>query len=548
MLLTDLPLWRTVNLWLLPLCYLGCALSAQSGLLSEARLWREARALGLVCLVLALLALLGTMLAGPEVLSPAPGWQLGKWGAVSATVQSDLPGNLFLVMVNLIAWVIIGFSHHYLNGEAGQRRYLASLLYTLAAVNLVVITNNIAVLALAWVMASLALHALLTFYPLRVQALFAAHKKFLVSRLADLCLFGAIGLIAAHTGTLELDQIKANIGSIGSIAPLPGTLQIAAMLLALTAALKCAQLPFHGWLIQVMEAPTPVSALLHAGVVNLGGFLLIRFSFLMASCTGAQIFLVCIGSVTTVIAALVMMTRISIKVALAWSTCAQMGFMLMECGLGAYELAALHVLAHSLYKAYAFLDSGSTNARLSLQSQGLRATGLRSRMLAACVGLLMVWALFLLLHEDLSVHTPLLAFAVIVALALAPLLSLKADRSSMIDNLKGMLCAGGLVLIYVGLHGLFLSSLGIKVVDQAGWMTFRVLWVIGLFSALYLVQSVVLAKPESAFAQRLYPLFYGGFFLDDLFTRFTFWLWPVPAKLNAPNQTATSTSSRIVQE
>ena len=531
----DLSVWRAVNLSLLPLCYLGFALLAHSALLSMERLWRLARALGLTCLGLALLALLCTVLAGPDVMSLTPAWKLGAWGAVSGAVRSDLPGNLFLVMVNLIAWVIIGFSHHYLDGAAGQRRYLSALLLTLAAVNLVVIANNLAVLALAWVMTSLALHALLTFYPQRPQAIFAAHKKFLVSRLADLSLIGAIGLIASQTGTLELDQLRA---SIGPLATLPGKLQIAALLLALTAALKCAQLPFHGWLIQVMEAPTPVSALLHAGVVNLGGFLLIRLDFLMASSCAAQIFLVGIGSLTTVIAAMVMMTRISIKVALAWSTCAQMGFMLMECGLGAYELATLHLLAHSLYKAYAFLNSGSTNARLTLRSQELAVPGLTDRLVSAGAGLLMVVALLKLLHQELSLQEPLFAFAVIIALSLAPLLSFNAERVSIAGNLKGLLYAAGLVLMYVGLHRLVDSGLGLTVVDQAGWMTGRVIWVACLFGVLYLLQSIVLARPASRFAQRLYPLFYGGFFLDDLFTRFTFWVWPVPTRQNTASQTA----------
>ena len=131
--------------------------------------------------------------------------------------------------------------------------------------------------------------------------------------------------------------------------------------------LKCAQLPVHGWLIQVMEAPTPVSALLHAGVVNLGGFLLIRLGTLVADVPAAQALLVVVGSVTAVVAALVMMTRISIKVSLAWSTCAQMGFMLMQCGLGLHDLALLHLVAHSLYKAHAFLGAGGAVEQNRLQ-------------------------------------------------------------------------------------------------------------------------------------------------------------------------------------
>ena len=98
--------------------------------------------------------------------------------------------------------------------------------------------------------------------------------------------------------------------------------------------LKRAQLPFHGWLYPGDGAPTPVSAPLHAGIVNLGGFVLLRFAPLVSEVPAAQTPLVVVGAATAVLAALVMTTRISIKVMLAWSTCAQMGFMLMQCGLG----------------------------------------------------------------------------------------------------------------------------------------------------------------------------------------------------------------------
>jgi hypothetical protein len=122
---------------------------------------------------------------------------------------------------------------------------------------------------------------------------------------------------------------------------------------------KCAQFPMHGWLIQVVEAPTPVSALLHAGIVNLGGFLLIMLAPLMSQAAIANWLLLIVAGLTCVAAALITMTRVSIKVLLAWSTVAQMGLMLVECALGLYGLALLHLVAHSCYKAYSFLAAGS---------------------------------------------------------------------------------------------------------------------------------------------------------------------------------------------
>ncbi|MET3107391.1 NAD(P)H-quinone oxidoreductase subunit 5 [Oxalobacteraceae bacterium GrIS 2.11] len=520
--MTLISALRFVNLWLLPVCLAG--FSFLSSRISDQKLWPYAKLCSLIVLILSLLVLSGTCLEGAEVFSVAPFLTLGAWGSLSLSVRADMIGSLFLVMVSLIGWIITGFSHHYLQGEARQKRYVAALFMTIAAVTVVVIANNVLVLSLAWVVTSLSLHRLLTFYPNRPQAIFAAHKKFIVSRLGDLCLFAAIGLIAQQMGSLEFDHLAADISHL---AVVPAQLQIAALLLALSAALKCAQLPFHGWLIQVMEAPTPVSALLHAGIVNLGGLLLIRFSFLMGSCTAAQLFLVVVGSLTTAIAAMVMMTRISIKVSLAWSTCAQMGFMLMQCGLGAYELAALHLLAHSLYKAHAFLSSGSTNARLLQKTGATQRVGLVHRITGAVVGVLIVFGLFHLTHHDLSTDQPLLAFAVIIALALAPLLSFKPDGRALRNDLLFLVYAAGLALLYLTLHQLCAAYLGLPSHDQAGWMSFRVGWVVAVFTLLYLLQSIVLEQPDHVLSRRLYPFFYGGFFLDDLFTRLTFWVWPV---------------------
>ena len=129
--------------------------------------------------------------------------------------------------------------------------------------------------------------------------------------------------------------------------------------------LKSAQFPVHGWLTEVMETPTPVSALLHAGVVNAGGFLLIRFAEVMLLAPGMLAALVVIGGFSALFGSLVMLTQPAVKTSLAWSTVAQMGFMILECGLALFPLALLHIVAHSLYKAHSFLASGGAVERVA---------------------------------------------------------------------------------------------------------------------------------------------------------------------------------------
>jgi NAD(P)H-quinone oxidoreductase subunit 5 len=134
---------------------------------------------------------------------------------------------------------------------------------------------------------------------------------------------------------------------------------VIAMLLVLGAMTKSAQFPFHSWLPDTMEAQTPVSALMHAGIINAGGFLVIRMSPLVTLSHVALDLLIVVGAFTALFGGLVMLSQTSIKRALAFSTIAQMGFMMLQCGLGAFSAALLHIVAHSLYKAHAFLATGS---------------------------------------------------------------------------------------------------------------------------------------------------------------------------------------------
>ncbi len=225
----------------------------------------------------------------------------------------------------------------------------------LAAVHLLLLADHWLVLIAAWAAVGLALQHLLCFYTDRPFALLAAHKKRLADRLADVLLIAAAALAWTDVGSGSLSDLWRHLrAGEASFA-----LQTSAVFLVLAVVLRTALLPVHGWLIQVMEAPTPVSALLHAGVINLGGFVLIRFAPLLEAAPVARWLLVSIGLATALLAGLVMLTRISIKVRLAWSTVAQMGFMVMECGLGLYTLALLHLIGHSLYKAHAFLSAST---------------------------------------------------------------------------------------------------------------------------------------------------------------------------------------------
>jgi len=305
----------------------------------------------------AALAALATAGAGAVALAVAgPGTlDLLTAGGLGFSLRLDVVSVVMSLLVGFVGWIVLRFSLTYLDGEPGQDRFLAGIAATLVAVLLLVQAGNLALFAAAWIAAGAGLHHLLLFYPERVQARRAARKKFVAARCGEAALLGAGGLLWLGYGTGDI----AAILDAARADPAPAAAPWAAALLALAALLKSAQVPMHGWLTEVMEAPTPVSALLHAGVINAGGFLLIRFADVMLLAPGVLAVLVIVGGFTALIGGLAMLAQPAVKTSLAWSTIAQMGFMIMQCGLGLFPLALLHIVAHSLYKAHAFLASGT---------------------------------------------------------------------------------------------------------------------------------------------------------------------------------------------
>ncbi|MGF3021697.1 proton-conducting transporter membrane subunit [Methylobacterium aquaticum] len=309
---------------------------------------------------LAALAIAAIALVVLVVMGPGTGPLLGLHG-VGLAVRLDAVSVTMLLLVSFVGWVVVRYAARYLDGEERQGAFTGWLCLTLAAVLLLVSAGTLAQLVAAWIATSLFLHRLLLFYPERQGARRAARKKFITARLGDAALIAASVLLALAYGTGDISQIllAARAGEGGGLAV------AAAGLLALAALLKSAQFPAHGWITEVMETPTPVSALLHAGIVNAGGFLLIRFADVLLLAPGVLAVLVMVGGVTALLGSLVMLTQPSVKTSLAWSTVAQMGFMTLECGLALFPLALLHIVAHSLYKAHAFLASGGAVAAVA---------------------------------------------------------------------------------------------------------------------------------------------------------------------------------------
>ena len=452
----------------------------------------------------------------------------GFVSGVKSGVRVDAVTAVMVMVVTIVGLVVVRFSRTSLQRDPGFRRAMVALLALLAAVCTVVIVNNLWVMAAAWTVMSLPMHQLLMFYRHRPQAILVAHKKFITARLADVCIWSGVALISTTVGSADLDVIAVWLDT----HPLTTSLEVAAVLVVFAAALRSAQLPFHGWLMQVMEAPTPVSALLHAGVVNIGGFLMIRMAPLMVQVPAAQLLLVIIGTVTAVVAVLVMTTRVSIKVMLAWSTCAQMGFMLVECGLGMWHLALLHLAAHSFYKAHAFLSAGNTVDVWKVRDLAAVRAPASLRRFAATLLVAVVVAGITVGTDPTPARVTL---ALLLAFSVVPLLaSIKGDRISVMFT---VVQGAGLMLLYVGGHAL--AERVVAVVPAPAPVVSWIVLAMGLV-VLFVFQILLTRRPLGAFARAMQPRLFAGFHLDERFTRLTFRVWP--PRLPAPTVAVTLTT------
>jgi NAD(P)H-quinone oxidoreductase subunit 5 len=436
--------------------------------------------------------------------------------AEAGLVRFDTLAVTMAVLVTFLGVVVLRFAMRYLEGDPKRTRFLVWMSLTLLSVITLVISNHMLVLLGAWTATSLGLHRLLLHHPERVGAVFAARKKFVFSRMAEVSLLVAAVLLYNGHATWRIDELVASITG-GNHAGLPA----AAFLLAFTAMLKSAQFPFHSWLPDTMDTPTPVSALMHAGIINAGGFLVLRLAPVFTAVPSAMHLLAIIGTLTSVFGAIVMLTLPGVKRALAFSTIAQMGFMMIQVGLGAWGLALLHLVAHSMYKAYAFLQAGSTigvtpRAAIPLSTGALAFATLVGTTLVAALAT----AFHFLLPETVSTPTVFLA---IIALALAYGIA-RATSGNPGGLPRAITAAFGVASVALALHfaaGHLLPTPVAPVVP--GWL---MIFVAVSFVALFFFQALLWRASAHPIGRILYVHALNGFYVGPLANRMMNNLWP----------------------
>jgi NADH-quinone oxidoreductase subunit L len=275
----------------------------------------------------------------------------------------DRLAALMMVVVTGVGTIIYAYSVRYMYQDRFERRFMALIAFTIAVMVCLVSSANLLMMFVFWQCLSFLL-AVLANNHVHPQTLQGSFRTFTLLRLGDVAFLAGIILARQVYGTLDIPLLLERATAMPvMLEPLAGwrisAATAVAVLLLVGGMTKSAQFPLHIWLPRQLYAPTPVTALLHAGIINMAGFLINRLAPLYGLSSTALHLAFAVGLVTTLVGASMMLVQSDIKRMLGFSTVGQMGYMLMECGLGAFSLAVFHLVAHGLFKATLFLSSGS---------------------------------------------------------------------------------------------------------------------------------------------------------------------------------------------
>ena len=293
---------------------------------------------------------------------------------------------LMVFLVNFVSTIVHIYSVGYMNKDERRPTFMAYLgLFTFFMLILVT-SSNLIQLFLGWEGVGLTSYLLIGFYSHKESANKAAVKAFVVNRVGDFGFLIGIFAIFIIFGTINLSEIFLLVETQEStyfnfLGYDFHTLTLITMLLFIGAMGKSAQFGLHTWLPDAMEGPTPVSALIHAAtMVTAGVFLMVLMSPLLEKCEFTKIFILIIGSLSSLFAATVAITQDDIKKIIAYSTCSQLGYMFVAIGVSAYNIAIFHLFTHAFFKALLFLGAGSVIHAMSDQQDIKKMGGLYKKI------------------------------------------------------------------------------------------------------------------------------------------------------------------------
>ena len=263
--------------------------------------------------------------------------------------------NLLLSsLVLFVSFVVHKFSLRYMDGDRLYQRFFSLLSLLTFSVMIMVFADNMFLFWFAWSVSNTLLVALMVHKKEWKAARNAGRLVFITLGTGSICLLIALVILAINLQTMSIDTVITQ----DALLDYP-FMSVAAVLIIIGALTQSAVWPFHRWLLSSLNSPTPVSAFMHAGLVNGGGILIVKFSPLIVVHPGGLSILFFFGALSAILGTLWKLMQNDMKRMLACSTLAQMGFMMVQCGLGLFAAAIAHLCWHGLFKAYLFLSSGS---------------------------------------------------------------------------------------------------------------------------------------------------------------------------------------------
>ena len=276
---------------------------------------------------------------------------------VDVAFHLDQLSMVFVLLITIVGSLIHVYSLGYMAHDPDKRRFFGMLNLFIAAMLTLVLADNYLLLYVGWEGVGLASFLLISFWQFKPSAAAAGKKAFIINRIGDVGLSLAIMLMFVTFGSVSFEQVFGVASQANE-----NTLTAIGLLLLLAAAGKSAQFPLHSWLLDAMEGPTPVSALIHAAtMVTAGVYLIVRSNAIFDNAPWALVAVIVVGMITMVLGALIGTAKDDIKKSLAGSTMSQIGYMITAAGLGpiGYVFAIFHLLMHGVFKAGLFLGAGS---------------------------------------------------------------------------------------------------------------------------------------------------------------------------------------------
>jgi NADH-quinone oxidoreductase subunit L len=319
-------------------------------------------------------------------------WQLVGTFHVPFDLRLDQLSMVFVLLITFVGTLIHIYSVGYMSHDENRRRFFAYLNLFVAAMLLLVLADNYLLLYVGWEGVGLASYLLIGFWFTKESAAVASKKAFIVNRVGDIGLSVAVMLMFVTFGSVTFEGVltRANEASEQQLTWI-------GLALLLAACGKSAQFPLQSWLLDAMEGPTPVSALIHAAtMVTAGVYLIVRSNAIFDAAPVAAAAVIAIGAITLIMGAIIGSAKDDIKKALAGSTMSQIGYMILAAGLGpvGYVFAIFHLLTHGFFKADMFLGAGSVmhgmNNQVNMRHFGLLRTAMKVTWITFACGWLAI--------------------------------------------------------------------------------------------------------------------------------------------------------------